>query len=366
MKLLYATSFRGTSGLANRVQVLAMAKAFARALPGSFQLGTAGIERAPADISIVNFKTRRSWQLAREYLKFARAHGIDVIYSREGRILFFLLLYKAFFYRARIKIVYEIHALSHGSWLERLIEWALSRWAHALIFVTAHLRDRYVKRYGIALKKTFVSPDGVDIDLFDISINKNKAREKLELPLDKMIIGYCGRFQTMGMEKGLEDVLKALHGLPAEVIFVAMGGKPRHVDYYAERARAWGVADRAIFRGHFTQETVALYQKAADMLVMPFPWTEHYAYEMSPMKMFEYMASKRPILTTDLPSVREILNEKNALFCKPNNPKDLAAKIRMLVSNCDLGNRLAEEAHKDAVRYTWKKRAKSVLDFLSL
>lgn len=366
MKLIYATSFRGSSGLANRVQVFAVARAFAEALPGSFYLGGTGVEKATDGVRVVNFKPERSWRLAREYLKFARANKIEMIYSREGKILFFISLYNRFFYRQPIKLAYEVHALSHGSLLERIIERALSRRADVLIFVTAHLRDRYIARYHIAPNKTFVAPDGVDIHLFDISVDKTEARKKLKLPLDKTIIGYCGRFKTMGMEKGLEDVLKALPELPPEVIFVAMGGKPRDVDYYVERARALGVSNRAIFRGHFTQETVALYQKAADMLVMPFPWTDHYAYEMSPMKMFEYMASKRPIVTTDLPSVREVLNEKTAMFCKPGDLKDLAEKIKNLISNPSLGERLAEEAYRDAARYTWGKRAKAVLDFLIL
>lgn len=366
MKLIYATSFRGSSGLANRVQVFAMARAFAEALPGSFYLGGTGIEKATDGVAVVNFKPGRSWRLAREYLKFARANTIEVIYSREGRILFFISLYNRFFYRRSLKLVYEIHALSHGSLLERIIERALSRWVDALIFVTGHLRDRYVARYHISPKKTFVAPDGVAVDLFDIVIDKTEARRKLELPLDKTIVGYCGRFKTMGMEKGLEDMLKALPELPPEVVFVAMGGKPRDVDYYVERARVLGVSDSAIFRGHFTQETVALYQKAADILVMPFPWTEHYAYEMSPMKMFEYMASKRPIITTDLPSVREVLNERTALFCKPDDPKDLAEKIKTLISNPGLGERLAEEAYREVARYTWAKRARAVLDFIIL
>lgn len=366
MKLLYATSFRGTSGLANRVQVLAMAKALNRMLPGSFYVGAAGIERVPADTPVVNFSSRRSWRLARRYLRFIRANGVDVVYSREGRLLFFMALYNTFAFRLPVRFVYEIHALSYGGPLERFTERALSRWSDTLVFVTAYLRDRYVTRYRVDPRKTFVAPDGVDLEIFDISTTQDEARKKLDLPLDKKIIGYCGRFRTMGEEKGIEDMLEAVKLLPADVVFVAMGGKPRDVDYYQMRVRELGVGERAIIRGHFTQDIVALYQKAADVLVMPFPWTEHYAYEMSPMKMFEYMASGRPIVTTDLPSVREVLNDQNALFCRPDDPKDFAEKIETLLGDEVLAERLAAQARRDAEHYTWIKRADNMLIFLAV
>lgn len=56
-----------------------------------------------------------------------------------------------------------------------------------------------------------------------------------------------------------------------------------------------------------------------DVIVMNYPNTEHYAHFMLPLKLFEYMASSVPIVTSDLPSVMEILNKNNFLFVKVGN-----------------------------------------------
>ena len=76
------------------------------------------------------------------------------------------------------------------------------------------------------------------------------------------------------------------------------------------------------------------YLSASSVLLMPFPWTEHYAYYMSPLKMFEYMAMKRPIVASKLPSIEEVLRHKyNAILCENDNPKDLSKKVDWALKN---------------------------------
>jgi glycosyltransferase involved in cell wall biosynthesis len=78
----------------------------------------------------------------------------------------------------------------------------------------------------------------------------------------------------------------------------------------------------------------------------------------SPLKLFEYMAAGRPIVASDLPSIREILaHERNALLITPGNPQAVTAAIRRLNDDRALGRRLAGQALIDAAEYTWAKRA---------
>ena len=78
----------------------------------------------------------------------------------------------------------------------------------------------------------------------------------------------------------------------------------------------------------------------------------------SPLKLFEYMASGRPIVASDLPSIREILtHERNALLIAPGNPQALTAAIRRLIEDRALGERIARQALEDAREYTWDRRA---------
>jgi len=365
MKLIYCTSLTlPPFGMANRMHVLDMAKSFCGKLGDSFYLGGKDIKLDIPEVKTVNFNTTKSYKLSFKYLKFIKKEKIEYVHTREPHLLLFLILYNKLFFRLKIKFAYEVHTISSRSFRDKIIEILLARWSDYLIFITKYLRDHYIEKYNCLNKKTLIASDAVNLNIFDIDINKEEARKKLDLPLGKKIIGYCGRFRTMDMEKGIINIFKALKILDDDIVFVAMGGKPRHVEYYIEKSKIFKVDSKSIIRGHFTQDIVALYQKAADVLLMPFPDIHHYRYYMSPMKMFEYMASKRPVIVSDLPSIREVLNAKNCVFCKPGDPIDLAKKIKLVLKNDELARNIADQAYQDAKNYTWDKRVEKIVRFL--
>lgn len=76
------------------------------------------------------------------------------------------------------------------------------------------------------------------------------------------------------------------------------------------------------------------------------------------------MAANKPIVASDIPSIREILNENNAIFFKADDPVDLADKIKMALKNNNLAQAKAEQAHRDVLNYTWHKRVQKIIDGL--
>ena len=172
-----------------------------------------------------------------------------------------------------------------------------------------------------------------------------QARKELGLPQDKKIVVYAGNFTTMGEDKGINDILKAVKLLP-EVFFWGVGGSEKDIKYYEREAESLGVIARVRFVGAQLQKTLALYQSAADVLLMPFPNTSHYSQNMSPVKMFEYMASGRPIVASGLPTIREVLNDTNAVVVPPGNPQKLADAIQALLNNPAHAQAIAEQAKK--------------------
>ncbi|MFQ6049514.1 MAG: glycosyltransferase, partial [Candidatus Paceibacterales bacterium] len=118
--------------------------------------------------------------------------------------------------------------------------------------------------------------------------------------------------------------------------------------------------------GYRPHSEIPHWLKAADILVLPNTAKDQISkYYTSPVKMFEYMASERPIVASDLPSIRDILNEENAFFFEPDNPKDLALAIEKLLKDKALAESIATKAHQDVQYYTWSNRAKEVLDLIS-
>ena len=81
----------------------------------------------------------------------------------------------------------------------------------------------------------------------------------------------------------------------------------------------------------------------------------------SPMKMFEYMAAGRAIVTADLPVIREVLSEKNAVFCKPDDMDDWKLGIEKLLANEPRRIELGKQAKEDVQKFTWLARAKKIL-----
>ena len=105
-----------------------------------------------------------------------------------------------------------------------------------------------------------------------------------------------------------------------------------------------------------------LYTSFADVVVLPNTSKDKVSkLYTSPLKMFEYMVSRRPIVASNLPSLREVLNEKNAMLVRPDSAADLAEGIRVVLADQAQAHLLSEQAFKDVQKYTWQKRAKMIL-----
>jgi glycosyltransferase involved in cell wall biosynthesis len=171
----------------------------------------------------------------------------------------------------------------------------------------------------------------------------------------------------MDMEKGIRELLEAFKRLKAwnkNLFLCFVGGLKREIQEYEGLVRQEGLERDVMFVGQRPPYEIPLYLRAFDVCVMPFPWTRHYAYFMSPLKLFEYMAARRPIVASDLPSVREILNEGNAVLVEPGNPKALAEGIENVLENEELANKIAKKAYEDVRAHSWERRAARILDFI--
>lgn len=286
-----------------------------------------------------------------------RIDRADVLYSRN--------LYTLPLLWAKNKnLFFEIHFLQNT---ERRLK-RLFPFAKMIFTSTGHLRDQ-IAEFGVDSKRLAVLPDAVDLKAFDLAIDKNDARDKLRLPKEKILLGYTGNFTAMGMDKGIENILRALRILKekrSDFLFVAMGGLPADMERYTRLVSEAGLHDCVRLMPRVSVTELPLYQKAFDILLMCPPRNEYFAYHVSPLKMFEYMASKRPIVASEWPAMREVLNERNALLVNSDNAETLASAIQTLTDNKVLGEALAEQAFRDVQEYTWEKRARRVVDALGI
>jgi glycosyltransferase involved in cell wall biosynthesis len=84
---------------------------------------------------------------------------------------------------------------------------------------------------------------------------------------------------------------------------------------------------------------------------------------MSPLKIFEYMATGKAILCSDLPALREVLtHEQTALLCNPSNTQEWRTALKRLHDEPSLRQSLGERARAELkAKYTWSARAERVL-----
>ena len=119
--------------------------------------------------------------------------------------------------------------------------------------------------------------------------------------------------------------------------------------------------------GFINNAKLPLYQAAADVLVMPYQRAisgssgGNIVRVINPMKMFDYLATGRPIIASDIPVFHEVLNENNAVFCPPEEVEDWVNAIIALEKDKPLRERLARQAQAHAPRYTWTSRARQTL-----
>jgi glycosyltransferase involved in cell wall biosynthesis len=208
--------------------------------------------------------------------------------------------------------------------------------------------------------EVIVAPNGVDLERFASLPDPVAARRQIglrEVPT-VMCTGhlYAGR--------GADVFLVLAKSLP-QAQFVWVGGRPEDIQSWKQRAES----DNVLFTGFIPNRDLPLYQAAADILLMPYSrsimgssGSANSAAVASPMKMFEYMAAGRAIVSADLPVIREVLNEKNAVFCRPDEVGDWRLEIEALLSDEARRVALGEQARRDVQGYTWVARAQRIMN----
>ncbi|KKR04494.1 MAG: group 1 glycosyl transferase [Candidatus Peregrinibacteria bacterium GW2011_GWC2_39_14] len=203
------------------------------------------------------------------------------------------------------------------------------------IVINNNIKKSLMGTFGLASKKIMVKPNGIDLEMFSGTITKEEARKKLDLPPDKKIAIYVGREVSW---KGMGILLEAQKFLTDETIYI--------------------ISDRPY-------QEIPYWLRAADLCIVIGTKKNEYSYlHTSPMKLFEYMASGRPILAADTPANREIVSENEAYFYEPDNPKDLADKISKIMTNLLDSKLKVDNARAKVENYTWSKRAKEILEFI--
>ena len=253
-------------------------------------------------------------------------------------------------------MIYEIHDRPQSKiWLFKFFIKKVS----TIVVITKQLKEKLV-REGIQDKKIFIAPDGVDLEKFDINVSKEEARKKFSLPLDKKIVLYTGHLYKW---KGVDTLAETAKFLDKNIVLYFVGGTNESIATFKETYKKLIKKGKIVVAGRYLHKEIPVRLKAADVLVLPNTAKEDISrLYTSPLKMFEYMVSKRPIVSSEILSLKEVLNKENCIFVKPDDKKNLCAGIVVALENDNFVRDMVQKAYDDVFEYTWRKRAQRILN----
>ena len=370
MKLIYIHTSRVPSQNANSVHVMKMCQAFAKN-GHDVELLIPEYKNLDKSINIYsfynvekNFKTSYiKWSnkkgktlfWAYNLLKYIKKEKPDLVY---GRFLFGCTLSALFGF----KTIFETHApITENGIIEKLFFKFINKLnkLKKIVVITNSLKKYYLEKENINEKKILVSHDGAD----EVKDLKNK-KILMGIP-NKLKIGYVGSFHK---GKGIE-VIEKLINKNENVEFHILGGSAEEVESLQKRVKR----DSLFLYGYKSQNEISHYINAFDICLLPNQKivyganatsnnSQNIANYTSPLKMFEYMAHKKPIIASNLLVLKEVLDDTNSILVDSENSDEWIRAIEQLKDQT-IRDSIAHRAYEDFIKnYTWIQRAKKIMD----
>jgi len=267
------------------------------------------------------------------------------------------------------KILLETHALGHVERKEygqdrvfplyfmiiTYLEKRVLNWAHQITVVSESLKES-LAQLGINKDRIHVIHNGVDLNKFDYTVNPQEIIRKYNLE-NRLVVGFVGSFARYHGLDIMLDVGEALGDKWPNVVFILVGKNVHGPDNPMEVVRRRGLGELFIFAGEVPHPRIPLHIAAMDIAMIP----DFNTYG-SPMKLFEYMAMKKPIVAPDVPPIREVVEDgKTAILFERGNAPQAKEAIERLIEDEQLRQDLGEEAHEEVMRsHTWERNAEVI------
>ena len=285
------------------------------------------------------------------------AHAGWIVYSRDWPALWPVVAAT----RRPRRAVWEAHDLPQSRIARAALRRLLPRLA-GVVAITAGLAQELTAWAGPDVP-VLVAPDGVDLDRFAATPSLGEARKRLGWSAGSQIVVYAGHLYSW---KGVYTLAQAAALLAPTIQVVIVGGTPADRQVFAAFLHREGLTARVRLIGYVPPGEVPTYLAAADVLALPnsgaLPISRTYT---SPLKLFEYMAARRPIVASNLPALREVLtHDQTACLVPADSPSALAQSLTALLADPDRQQRLATAAAVAVRQHTWRARAQRIIEWL--
>jgi len=218
-----------------------------------------------------------------------------------------------------------------------------------IIFISNNLRNHF-KLKG---NKTIILDDGVDLDNFKFK-KKHKIKKKT-----------CGYFGSFAKGKGIENIIDISKF--NKNIFYDLYGDFQNSNFSKDSFKSF---KNIKYKGYLKYKNIPQTLSKYDILLLPYSskvYVRSKSIEtskyMSPLKLFDYMASKKIIVASKMNVYKHILNKKNSVLIDPGSPNIWANEIENVFNNLNKYKKLGNSANKLVKKYTWDNRINKIIRF---
>ena len=370
MKIVAIAGSRIPSDTANSIQVMKACSALAQLghdltlivpdfdlRPSTFDLQSHYGLPSIFPIEYLSGSSRRLF--AFNSVRSALKHKPDLLYVWMPQSAVFGLL-------ARVPTIFEIHIQPSGAlgpaWHRAFAKLPGRK---RLVCITDAMKNLLATKYAMRMRASdvVIAPNGVELERFASLPDPLRARQSLGWDESPTVLCAGHLYAGRGADLFLQ-LAESVRGAK----FVWVGGRPQDVQEWSAKAKARGLVN-VNFLGFVPNVELPKYLAAADVLLMPYARSIYgssgsadSASVASPMKMFEYMAAARAILTSDLPVIREVLDEDSAVFVPPEDVSAWASALKSLLDDSARRKILTQNARSRVDQYTWLARAQKIMN----
>ncbi|MBP9668979.1 MAG: glycosyltransferase family 4 protein [Candidatus Pacebacteria bacterium] len=281
-----------------------------------------------------------------------------VIFLNDPALLFVAMIAHRLF---GFRIIFESHSL-----LSERKKAILNRHATCVLGVSEGICADV--RASLTAVPVHHLPNAVAVRAYDHKSADDRVslRKELGIGTSDTVLGYIGRLSPLGEDKGIALMLEGLVQLPKKTVALLVGAAKQEVETFSALAVSHGVADRVFFVPHVQPDAVPRYVLACDVLIfVPPGGTVFFEKETSPMKLYEYMASKRPIIVSDVPTNRAVLTDDEARFVRAGSVSEFVAAVAEVTSpvNAPKVYARAEAAYARVRSNSWDYRVGQIVEW---
>jgi len=239
----------------------------------------------------------------------------------------------------------------------RFFEYRLLNRSDEIIAVSKYTKKEILENYDLNANKIKVIYNGVDVNKFRPSGNKERIKRELGINGDKIVL-YVGRLYCRKnlptLLRSIPDVLRKFRNVKFIISGKGFRGEEERLKALARKLKI----ERSVsFTGYFPDEKLPRLYRASDIFVLPS------IYENLPFALLEAMATALPTVTTNVGGIPEVIQDgKNGLLFSPLNARELAEKILYLLENPGYAFEIGCYGRKTVEeKFNWRKIVRQVL-----